>query len=271
MSNDGQIAEAVYERREYPNCPPGKYLAVCAKTGLMTVPDDAMFDAGKQKITHRWEIVSDAVTGAPVSYIDKDDESKQVRYYNVFGKPLSISFGEKANLSKLTRELTGLLPLQDIEVGERTYEGGLKKKVNIVRFNQAMLENMQCILTIEHVQGKDNNAGRTFVEVKSYECTPAMKYENWTMLPQGHKQLERFDGFDAAKAEYEDRSRQPNQPAYPPSAVPTTNPTPPQPQPAPSAQPKPDIIDDVQVPVELVNENGERIAGDGTPVSQMFK
>lgn len=182
-SGSPAIAEAVYEKRKYPPCPEGNFIAICVKTELKEVPMTAQFDAGAMKIHHTWEIQSDR-DGKPVDYEDPQDPDKRWKY-RVFGKPMSISFGDRATLCKLFKELTGIPPLTDVAVEMRTFEGAPRpKEVKVVRFDQTLLENMVCELKIAHEIYKNKyGEDTTGVSIKSYDCTMAARKRNYDTLP----------------------------------------------------------------------------------------
>lgn len=202
QSTPQPMAEAVYERRNYPDCPEGTFVAICCNVELKVNPMDSDFDPGMTKINHRWQVMSDVRTGQPVFYVDPKDETKKERQYQVFGKALSISFGDRANLPKIMKELTGIAPLKTVTNETRILEGSNQpKQVKIVRFDQSVLENMVCELRIKR-EALVSDPSRTRLVIDDYSCTPAMRYSNWSMLP-AHPDKVAFEGFEAAKAAYD--------------------------------------------------------------------
>ena len=204
-SSKAQVAEVIYEKREYPDCPEGTYTAICVKAESKKKAMDAQFNPGEDQIHHRWEILTDARSGQAVTYTDKNDEDKKVRHYQVFGKALNLSFGERANLHKLMKELTGIPPLVTKKTEARPLQGTTKTRmVTVARFDYSVLEYMTCELKIKHedYQSRDGET-RTAVNIVSYDCSPAMKFANWSQLPQSHPDMHAFPGWAEAKAAFD--------------------------------------------------------------------
>ena len=184
-AESARMAEVVYEPRDYPDCPEGEYIAMCVKAELKPSKPSQYNPNGADKIHLRWEIMKDLRTGQEVYYIDQSDAEKKKRHYMVFTKPMMQSFGERSNVGKMFKELTGLgadCILQKTKE-MRNFEGAGQKEVTVVRFDQTIFENMTAMVKVKHEEF-ENSMGemQMGINVASLECDTARKYENYNII-----------------------------------------------------------------------------------------
>lgn len=179
-----RMAEAIYEPREYPDCPEGEYVAICAKSELRPAKATQYNPEGLDKINTRWEILKDAITGEDVFYVDETDAEKKNRHYQVFGQPMSQSFGPRSNVNKLFVELTGVpVDFMVQKVRENRMFGNVEKSVNVVRFDPSIFEGMMAVVKVTHDEYTDSS-GNTRIGVNvsipdSIKTTPKQKWNNY--------------------------------------------------------------------------------------------
>lgn len=159
-SGDGFVS-VEFKKREYPLTPKGDQPAVCTKAMLVDSP--YADSVGKKVLKLTWEL--------DATYTDDEGEK---RSYKAFSKPYSLSFGPKAGLAKLCKDLTGLDPTYS----EKKVPGG----VTVRDFKFTQFEGMRANLYIKHVDGSE---GKKFANILDYNCDEAIQAENRKYLPEG--------------------------------------------------------------------------------------
>lgn len=167
-----EYAEVVFEKREYPLIPEGQYKAICCKSELRESRSE-FDDPGTMKICLRWQVWEPMYKG--------DDDKEH--HYIVFAKPLGIAFGERANLPKVFKKLTGLEPMVQkihtkIDIG-----GGKFKEATRMRFDHKVFENMECELIVSHKEYE----GKMYPQIENIICMKEMREKNAAQLPAEYR------------------------------------------------------------------------------------